>query len=149
MERDKATGAGSGMFLSLLWPLVGSTHKQAAVHPQEKSLWRKSIGILAASDISTAINACKVKDSFIPNVFFATVGLSKMYSPEIEKVFKMLDQDKSWFIEQDELQLFLHYFSKEARVLTADETKAFLEAGDINGDGKIGWEELSALVKAS
>ncbi|XP_043110136.1 parvalbumin, thymic-like isoform X2 [Puntigrus tetrazona] len=105
--------------------------------------------VLAASDISTAINACKAKDSFSPKTFFATVGLSKKSPPEIEKVFKMLDQDKSGFIEQDELQLFLQNFSKGARALTAAETKAFLTAGDIDGDGKIGWEEFSALVNAS
>ncbi|KAI4880500.1 hypothetical protein NFI96_012341 [Prochilodus magdalenae] len=129
---------------------------------------------LAASDISSAINACKdlrflnsfinqdvfffffifsAKDSFSPKTFFATVGLSKRSVPEIEKVFKLLDQDKSGYIEQDELQLsnlflstfasttlFLQNFSKGARVLTAAETKAFLVAGDMDGDGKIGWE---------
>uniref|UniRef100_A0A672PEJ1 Parvalbumin n=1 Tax=Sinocyclocheilus grahami TaxID=75366 RepID=A0A672PEJ1_SINGR len=93
--------------------------------------------LLAASDISTAINACKAKDSFSLKTFFATVGLSKKSPPEIEKVFKMLDQDKSGFIEQDELQLFLQKFSKGARALTAAETKAFLMAGDMDGDGKI------------
>ncbi|XP_030629047.1 parvalbumin, thymic-like [Chanos chanos] len=104
---------------------------------------------LAASDISSAINACKAKDSFSPKIFFATVGLSKKSPKEIEKVFKMLDQDKSGYIEQDELQLFLQNFSKGARVLTAAETRTFLLAGDMDGDGKIGWEEFSALVSTS
>ncbi|XP_046888338.1 parvalbumin, thymic-like [Hypomesus transpacificus] len=104
---------------------------------------------LAVSDITSAINACKANDSFSPKTFFATVGLSKKSPPEIEKVFKVLDQDKSGFIEQDELQLFLQNFSKAARPLTAAETRAFLLAADMDGDGKIGWEEFSALVKAS
>uniref|UniRef100_A0A4W6CDS1 Parvalbumin n=1 Tax=Lates calcarifer TaxID=8187 RepID=A0A4W6CDS1_LATCA len=60
---------------------------------------------LAASDITSAINACKAKDSFSPKMFFKTVGLSKKSPTEIERVFKILDQDKSGFIEQDELQL--------------------------------------------
>uniref|UniRef100_A0A4W5LWJ5 Parvalbumin n=1 Tax=Hucho hucho TaxID=62062 RepID=A0A4W5LWJ5_9TELE len=95
---------------------------------------------LAASDITSAINACRANDSFSPKKFFAMVGLSKKSPPEIEKIFMILDQDKSGYIEQDELQLFLQNFSKGARPLTAAETRAFLLAGDKDGDGKIGWD---------
>lgn len=45
------------------------------------------------------------KDTFSPKVFFKKIGLSKKTPAEIEKVFKILDQDKSGYIEQDELQL--------------------------------------------
>ncbi|XP_077359308.1 parvalbumin, thymic-like isoform X1 [Festucalex cinctus] len=96
--------------------------------------------VLAVSDITSAINACKAKDSFNPKLFFKAVGLSKKTPTEIERVFNILDQDKSGFIEQDELQLFLQNFSKGARTLTAAETRAFLLEGDSDGDGKIGWE---------
>ncbi|XP_029311900.1 parvalbumin, thymic-like [Cottoperca gobio] len=104
---------------------------------------------LAALDITAAISACKAKDSFSPKMFFKTVGLSKKNPTDIKKVFTVLDQDKSGFIEQDELQLFLQKFSKGARTLTAAETRGFLLQGDSDGDGKIGWEEFSALVKSS
>lgn len=50
------------------------------------------------------------KDSFNPSVFFKTIGLSKKTPAEIEKVFKILDQDKSGYIEQDELQLSAESF---------------------------------------
>ncbi|TWW81496.1 Parvalbumin alpha A1 [Takifugu flavidus] len=98
---------------------------------------------LTASDITSAINACKAKDSFNPSVFFKTIGLSKKTPAEIETVFKILDQDKSGYIEQDELQLFLQNFSKGARPLTAAETRAFLMEGDSDGDGKIGWDVMA------
>uniref|UniRef100_A0A8C2Z7U7 Parvalbumin n=1 Tax=Cyclopterus lumpus TaxID=8103 RepID=A0A8C2Z7U7_CYCLU len=106
---------------------------------------------LAASDITLAINACKGEemDSFSPKTFFKTVGLSKKTPTEVESVFTILDQDKSGFIEQDELQLFLQNFSKGARQLTTTETRGFMLEGDADGDGKIGWEEFSALVKSA
>ncbi|KAM9561740.1 parvalbumin, thymic-like [Salvelinus alpinus] len=104
---------------------------------------------LAVSDITSTINACRANDSFSPNTFFAMVGLSKKSPPEIEKIFMILDQDKSGYIEPDTLQLFLQNFSKGARPLTAAETSAFLLAGDQDGDGKIGWDEFSNLVMSS
>ncbi|XP_030611077.1 parvalbumin, thymic-like [Archocentrus centrarchus] len=98
---------------------------------------------LAVSDITSAISACKAEDSFSAKMFFNTVGLTKKSPREIEKVFKILDQDKSGYIEQDELQLFLQNFREGARPLTAAETRAFLLEGDSDGDGKIGWEGWS------
>ncbi|XP_041084987.1 parvalbumin, thymic-like [Polyodon spathula] len=105
--------------------------------------------ILAAADITAALTGCKAADSFSYKTFFAAVGLSKKSAGDIAKVFGIIDQDNSgetWALLSK--RLFLQNFSKDARVLTAAETKAFLAAGDSDGDGKIGVDEFSALVKA-
>uniref|UniRef100_A0A8C9STL7 Parvalbumin n=1 Tax=Scleropages formosus TaxID=113540 RepID=A0A8C9STL7_SCLFO len=86
-------------------------------------------------------------DSFDYKSFFAKVGLTSKSPDDIKKAFAIIDQDKSGFIEEDELKLFLQNFSASARVLTDKETKAFMKAGDTDGDGKIGADEFTALVK--
>ncbi|KAA8581784.1 hypothetical protein FQN60_003365 [Etheostoma spectabile] len=93
-------------FTSLLLGL-GPTHAACSgcnTHHNRASTTMSITDFLAASDITLAINACKAKDSFSPKMFFKTVGLSKKTPTEIDRVFKILDQDKSGFIEQDELQ---------------------------------------------
>lgn len=80
----------------------------SALKPRSQNLRkRKEIAFLSIC-VHFHISA---KDSFSPKTFFATLGLSKKTPSEIEKVFKMLDQDKSGFIEQDELQLRIFKFS--------------------------------------
>nr|prf parvalbumin II [Electrophorus sp.] len=105
-------------------------------------------GVLQDKDITGAQDACKADTSFDHKAFFEKVGLTSKTSDDVKKAFAVIDEDKSGFIEEDELKLFLQNFKDGGRALTDAETKAVMAQSDKDGDGKIGVEEFSALVKA-
>ncbi|XP_056392890.1 parvalbumin beta-like isoform X2 [Hyla sarda] len=104
--------------------------------------------ILSAKDIEAALASVQAENTFQYKTFFQKVGLSGKSADQVKKVFEILDRDQSGYIEEDELALFLQNFKSGARALNDAETKAFLKAGDSDGDGKIGVDEFQALVKA-
>ncbi|KFQ78292.1 Parvalbumin beta [Phoenicopterus ruber ruber] len=105
-------------------------------------------GILSEAEIAAGLQSCQADDSLDYKTFFVKVGLNSKPKDQLTKVFGILDQDTSGFIEEDHRILFLQNFSASARALTDAETKAFLAAGDTDGDGKIGVDEFQALVKS-
>ncbi|XP_061605477.1 parvalbumin-2-like [Phyllopteryx taeniolatus] len=105
-------------------------------------------GVLKEADVKAALDGCAAADSFDYKSFFSVCGLAGKSFEDVKKAFQIIDQDNSGFIEEDELKLFLKNFSASARALTDKETRAFLTAGDSDGDGKIGIDEFGALVKA-
>ncbi|XP_035036111.1 parvalbumin 8 [Hippoglossus stenolepis] len=102
--------------------------------------------ILSADAIDSAIKDCQAPDSFTPRKFFQLCGLTKKSPMDVKKVFGILDNDASGFIEENELKFFLQRFCPGARVLTDTETKDFLCAADDDSDGRIGAEEFQAMV---
>merc|ERR1711887_119119 len=109
---------------------------------------KMSFAGLEDAKVKAALDACAAADSFDYKKFFVTCGMNAKSSDDVKKAFGVIDQDASGFIEEEELKLFLQNFSAGARALTEKETKAFLAAGDADGDGMIGVDEFAALVKA-
>ncbi|XP_039543244.1 parvalbumin 6 [Rhinichthys klamathensis goyatoka] len=103
--------------------------------------------ILNPDDIKKALDAFKAVGSFDHKRFFEIVGLKAKSADEVKKAFHVLDADNSGFIEEEELKFVLKGFATDGRDLTDKETKAFLQAADKDGDGKIGAEEFAALVR--
>ncbi|NXN35945.1 PRVB protein, partial [Rhinoptilus africanus] len=105
-------------------------------------------GILTEAEIAAGLQSCQDADSFDCETFFVKVGLKSKSKDQLTQVFGILDRDRSGFIEEDELSVFLQNFSASARALTDAETKAFMAAGDSDGDGKMGVDDFQALVKS-
>ncbi|XP_072272961.1 oncomodulin-like [Pyxicephalus adspersus] len=102
--------------------------------------------MLSASDIAAALRECQAPDTFNYKKFFQTCGLSKQTASHVKDIFRILDNDRSGYIEEEELKYFLQRFDQSARELTTSETREFMAAADHDNDGKIGADEFQELV---
>ncbi|XP_018424652.1 PREDICTED: parvalbumin, thymic CPV3-like [Nanorana parkeri] len=102
--------------------------------------------LLSASDITAALRECQAPDTFNYKKFFQTSGLTKKTASQVKEAFRVLDNDQSGFIEEEELKFFLQRFDPSCRELTCSETREFMAAADHDGDGKIGAEEFQEMV---
>ncbi|KAM9784637.1 parvalbumin beta-like [Syngnathus typhle] len=98
--------------------------------------------------VAAALDGCKDAGTFEHKKFFQACGLAGKSVDELKAAFAIIDQDKSGYIEEEELRLFLTNFKQGARSLNDAETQAFLKAGDTDADGKIGVDEFTTLVRA-
>uniref|UniRef100_A0AAV2KHW4 Parvalbumin n=1 Tax=Knipowitschia caucasica TaxID=637954 RepID=A0AAV2KHW4_KNICA len=121
---------------------ITSPARELTAHGKNMSL----TSVLSADAIDSALKDCQAPDSFSHKKFFQLCGLSKKSAAEVKKVFAILDNDNSGFIEEEELKFFLQRFSPGARALTDAETKAFLRAADCDSDGRIGVDEFQTMV---
>ncbi|XP_068103419.1 parvalbumin beta-like [Hyperolius riggenbachi] len=92
-------------------------------------------------NIDNALKSVKRPGSFDFRSFSVMIGFPGLPVADAKKVFKILDRDSSGFIEEDELPLFLKFFSPHARDLTAAEVKTMMKAfhaknGKITMDGR-------------
>ncbi|NXI66241.1 PRVB protein, partial [Anseranas semipalmata] len=73
-------------------------------------------GILTEAEIAAGLQSCQAADSFDYKTFFIKVGLNSKSKDQLAKVFGILDQDRSGFIEKDELKskIFLSKLSAKA-----------------------------------
>ncbi|XP_013918134.1 PREDICTED: parvalbumin beta-like [Thamnophis sirtalis] len=62
-------------------------------------------GILTDADIAAGLQSCKAADTFSCKTFFSKSGLHTKSRDQLAKVFGVLDQDKSGYIEEDELRV--------------------------------------------
>ncbi|XP_028611979.1 oncomodulin [Arvicanthis niloticus] len=102
--------------------------------------------ILSADDIAAALQECQDPDTFEPQKFFQTSGLSKMSASQVKDIFRFIDNDQSGYLDEVELKYFLQKFQSDARELTESETKSLMDAADNDGDGKIGADEFQEMV---
>ncbi|XP_032869237.1 parvalbumin, thymic-like [Amblyraja radiata] len=106
----------------------------------------KITDFLVAGDVAAALAECNAPGSFHLKRFSQTSGLAKKSSEEMGKIFGIIDEDGSGFIETSELKLFLRYFCPEARELSDAEMDSFVSAGDVDGDGRIDCGEFLSLI---
>nr|DBA20264.1 TPA: hypothetical protein GDO54_015976 [Pyxicephalus adspersus] len=93
--------------------------------------------MLSASNIDAALRECKAPDTFNHKEFLQTCGPFENTLSQVQELFQFLDDDRSGYIEEEELKNLLINFDPSARELTS-ETREFMAAADHDNDGRVG-----------
>ncbi|XP_072272963.1 oncomodulin-like [Pyxicephalus adspersus] len=102
--------------------------------------------MLSASNIDAALRECKAPDTFNHKEFLQTCGPFENTLSQVQELFQFLDDDRSGYIEEEELKNLLINFDPSARELTS-ETREFMAAADHDNDGRVGADEFQELFE--
>merc|ERR1712189_110696 len=97
------------------------TRVRLGFHSPQRNAKNKKMafaGVLSDADMKAALDGCASADSFDYKKFFKACRLAGKSADDVKNAFKIIDQDNSGFIEEEELKLFLQNFSATARALT-------------------------------
>ncbi|XP_068102895.1 parvalbumin beta-like [Hyperolius riggenbachi] len=101
--------------------------------------------ILIQHKVDNALRLVHEPGSFHYKAFFQEIGLIGKSSADAKKVFTVLDQNKSGYIEEQELLYFLKRFSADARELTRAEVQPMMKASNAK-NGKMKMNDFVSMV---
>ncbi|CAH8341045.1 unnamed protein product [Eruca vesicaria subsp. sativa] len=73
----------------------------------------------------------------------STVMLNKLKVEKLKEDFRICDVDQNGFITEQELR---YVMSKDGRKVTDREVRKIIKASDVNGDGRISFDEIVKFI---
>ncbi|KAJ8263803.1 hypothetical protein GJAV_G00141440 [Gymnothorax javanicus] len=107
---------------------------------------------LTDQDIDRIPREMRMQGNFNYSQFFEYMRQYKTSGQQeevIKKAFQVLDKDNSGFIEWNEIKYILSTVPSSVPIvpLSDEEAEAVLQAADVDGDGRIDFNEFSDLIK--